>query len=100
MPPQSAGALAWWLPRNINLNLKNMEYLQKKKSGIYRYTVQIFENRDITSFNCFRLKNYIATYTSPTDYYTLDGYEKLVVLKNKHVKALIKSTIKKEEICA
>lgn len=74
--------------------------LQKKKSGIYRYTVQIFENRDITSFNCYRLKNYIATYTSYTDYYTLDGDEKLVVLKNKHVKALIKSTLKKEEICA
>lgn len=84
---------------------KNFEKINKKnvkiqKSGIYRYTVQIFENRDITSFQCFRLKNYVATYTSYTDYYTLDGYEKLVVLKNKHVKALIKSTIKKEEICA
>ena len=77
-----------------------MEGLQKKKSGIYRYTVQIFENRNINSFDCYRRKNYIATYTSPTDYYTLNGDEKLVVLKNKHVKALIKSTIKKEEICA
>lgn len=84
---------------------KTLKKLTKKnvkiqKSGIYRYTVQIFENRDITSFDCFRLKNYIATYTSYTDYYSLEGYEKLVVLKNKHVKALIKSTIKKEEICA
>ena len=67
----------------------------KKKPHFYRYTVQIFENRDITSFDCFRLKNYIATYTSYTDYCSLEGYEKLVVLKNKHVQALIKKTISK-----
>lgn len=67
----------------------------KKKPRLYKYTVELFENRDITSFACYRLKNYIATYTSPTDYYTLDGYNKLVVQKNKHVQALIKKTISK-----
>lgn len=38
MPPQSAGALAWWLPRNINLNFKNMEdiqiFLEKVKTAL------------------------------------------------------------------
>lgn len=71
-------------------------YLQKKqKPRFYKYTVELFENQDITSFACYRQKNYIATYTSPTDYYTLDGYNKLVVQKNKHVQALIKKTISK-----
>lgn len=67
----------------------------KKKPSVYKYTVELFENQDITSFDCYRRKNYIATYTSPTDYYTLAGYNKLVVQKNKHVQALIKKTISK-----
>ena len=72
----------------------------KKKRHIlfYRYKVRIYQPREATSFRCFRLKNVTATYSTPIDYYTLDGYEKEVVLKNKHVKALIVDTITKTAI--
>lgn len=68
------------------------------RNKLFRYKVQLFENRERTCFDCFRLKNFTATYTSHEDYYTLDGYNKLVVFKNKHIQATIKSTISKEKI--
>jgi hypothetical protein len=68
------------------------------RNQLFRYKVELFANRERTCFDCFRLKNFTAIFTDFEDYYTLDGYTKLVVFKNKHILATIKSTISKEKI--
>jgi hypothetical protein len=71
--------------------LKFFNLFKTKKTIFFRYTVEIFNNDNNS-------KPILATYTSKKDYFTLAGSNRVVVVKNKLLKATIKKIIKKEEI--
>lgn len=71
--------------------LKFFNLFKTKKPIFFRYTVEIFNNDNNS-------KPILATYTSEKDYFTLAGSNRVVVVKNKLLKATIKKIIKKEEI--